>query len=63
MNVIKKKWWNWSGHEASVCRCISPGLDTPFVRYFKEVDYEMAVKKLVVAMGKLGYPGIRQDLK
>lgn len=40
---LKKGWWNYSGCGASVCFCASAAPDTPFLRCFKEVDYEKAI--------------------
>lgn len=41
------RWWRGASLCASVCHFVTPGVDTPFVQCFEELDYEKALGQLV----------------
>lgn len=49
----KRRWWNWGGRGASICRCVLTGVNTQFVCNYEEVEYEKALGQLVAVKQKL----------
>lgn len=59
----KKRWWNWGGPRASICRWISPVVNTPFMRCFGEVYYERPLNNSLWSCQSWGGPRFRQKSK
>lgn len=58
VGACKKRWWHNSGRAVSVCRCVSPNFDSPFVRCFEEFDYEKVHGQFVFATRLLVMSGL-----
>lgn len=46
----KNRWWHWGGSGSSICHCVLPGVDTPYVHCFEEVEYKTVLQELFAAM-------------
>lgn len=62
MSAWNKRWWDWGGRGALICRCVPPGVDTPLVGCLDETDYEIALGKLDVAPESWRCPIFHQQL-
>lgn len=49
VGVCEKRWWHWGNRSASICCCVLHGVDTPFMLFLEEVEYEKVLGQLIAA--------------